>query len=116
MAATKIAKTFDDFDDSELKGIAEIMLKSVNTSRKNKTRAGLAFMHSFSSLLEELMELNLVDSKVAKLKLIDFIDKLNVRRELHEIESGAVDLNEVQKAGRHLQQKAQSSFNDKEEE
>lgn len=68
---------------------------------------------SYSSFLNKLLELKFVESKKSKLELIDFLDKLNLQRELLEIAQGQLTFSDVNKNAKRLGKKSQSAFKSK---
>ncbi len=67
----------------------------------------------FSSLLEKYLKLRLATSSTEKLRVINFIDKLNQQRELLDLEKERLNINDVKIASERLGKKAQSGFETK---
>ncbi len=65
---------------------------------------------SFASFLEQYLKLQSTMSKSSKLEIINFLDKLNMQKELLDIASGKEDASEISIAARRLGAKAQSAF------
>jgi hypothetical protein len=96
----KISST--DFPNVELKS------KQLNNLSKKEE-----LIISYSSFLNKLLELKFVESKKSKLELIDFLDKLNLQRELLEIAQGQLTFSDVNKNAKRLGKKSQSAFKSK---
>ena len=96
----KISST--DFPDVELKS------KQLNNLSKKEE-----LIISYSTFLNKLLELKFVESKKSKLELIDFLDKLNLQRELLEIAQGQLTFSDVNKNAKRLGKKSQSAFKSK---
>ena len=59
------------------------------------------------------MDLHVESSKQSRLTLIDFIDKLNMQKELLALDKGESTIAEIKLAGRRLGKKSQSAFEKK---
>ncbi|WP_293298849.1 hypothetical protein [Pedobacter sp. UBA4863] len=59
------------------------------------------------------MKLNFTGSKENKSALIKFISKLNLQKELLELASGEIKIQDLQKASQRLGKKSQSAFEEK---
>ena len=64
----------------------------------------------FTQFLEKYLELQFTNSKKDKLELINFIDKINMQRELLELQRNEIDISQIRIAGRRLGKKSQSAF------
>ena len=67
----------------------------------------------FTKFLEKYLELQLLNSKKDKLGLINFIDKMNLQKELVGLKKNETTIEEIEKAGRSLGRKSQSAFDKK---
>lgn len=117
MTTLDTVKGLNQIDDQELHGITKIMFDSFYKHREYKSAAYVSkkekLIDSFANFLEQYLELNFPGSKQTKLKLINFIDKLNVQKELLEIESGETSIASIKLAADRLGKKAQSGFESK---
>ena len=68
---------------------------------------------SFSQFLEKYLELQFLNSKKDKLELINFIDKMNMQKELLELQKNETNISQIQEAGQRLGKKSQSAFSSK---
>ena len=64
----------------------------------------------FTQFLEKYLELQFLSSKKEKLELINFIDKMNMQKELLELQRNETDLVQIKLAGKSLGRKSQSAF------
>jgi hypothetical protein len=64
----------------------------------------------FTQFLEKYLNLQFISSKKDKLDLINFIDKMNMQRELLELQRNETDISQIQLAGKRLGKKSQSAF------
>lgn len=64
----------------------------------------------FGQFLEKYLELEFLSSKKEKLELINFIDKINLQKELLELLKNESHFSQIQKAGQKLGKKSQSAF------
>ena len=67
-------------------------------------------LNYFTQFLEKYLELQFISSKKDKLDLINFIDKINMQRELLELKKNEIEISQIQIAGRRLGKKSQSAF------
>jgi hypothetical protein len=100
---------FDSFKISSTDS-PNVELKSKQISDLSKKEE---LIISYSSFLNKLLELKFVESKKSKLELIDFLDKLNLQRELIEIAQGQLTFSDVNKNAKRLGKKSQSAFKSK---
>lgn len=100
---------FDSFKISST-DFPNVELKSKQISDLSKKEE---LIISYSSFLNKLLELKFVESKKSKLELIDFLDKLNLQRELLEIAQGQLTFSDVNKNAKRLGKKSQSAFKSK---
>ena len=70
-------------------------------------------MMHLTQFLEKYLELQLLKGKDDKLEIINFIDKMNLYRELLEVQKNSVLHSQLEKAGRSLGKKSQSAFKSK---
>lgn len=68
---------------------------------------------SLTQFLEKFLELQFLDSKKDRLNLIDLIDKMNIQKELIELQKNQINLKEIEAAGKSLGKKSQSAFREK---
>lgn len=68
---------------------------------------------SLTTFLEKFLELKFADSKQDTLKLIDLIDKMNIQKELVELQKNQINLTEIEAAAQSLGKKSQSAFKGK---
>jgi hypothetical protein len=59
------------------------------------------------------LELQLGDSRETKLEFINFLDKLNMQKELLELEKGETKISDIKAAAKRLERKSQSAFQTK---
>jgi hypothetical protein len=64
----------------------------------------------FTQFLEKYLELQFLSSKKDKLQLINFIDKMNMQKELLELQRNETDITQIKLAGQRLGRKSQSAF------
>jgi hypothetical protein len=100
---------FDSFKISST-DFPDVELKSKQLSDLSKKEE---LIISYSSFLNKFLELKFVESKKSKLELIDFLDKLNLQRELLEIAQGQLTFSDVNKNAKRLGKKSQSAFKSK---
>ncbi len=70
-------------------------------------------LNHFGQFLEKFLELQFLSSKKDKLELINFIDKMNMQKELLELQKGETNISQIRKAAQRLGAKSQSAFSTK---
>ena len=97
--------------------LSNIVFDSILVKGDYKTTAQLdkkeKLIDAFAAFVEQLVELRLTSSKENKLELINFIDKLNMQKELLELEKGEISISDIQTVANRLGRKAQSAFGGK---
>ena len=101
-----------DFDK-----VVKLVFESFLLKREYKSQNFLnkkeELMTNFTQFLEKYLELKFLNSKEDKLELIEFIDKMNVQKELVELKRKETSFSEIEKAGKSLGRKSQSAFEKK---
>lgn len=104
-------------DQNGLDSIVRILCESflINSGHKKISLIGKKeeLIEDFSALLEKHLQFRFVNSSSDKLKMINFIDKLNQQKELLELEKGKLNIDNVRKASERLSKKSQSGFETK---
>lgn len=62
-----------------------------------------------------LIEKSLVSTKMTraqKIELMDYLEQLQLALNILDVKNGVASMNQIQKAGKHLGKKMQSSFSD----
>ncbi|MGV3684468.1 MAG: hypothetical protein ACO1NS_02505 [Daejeonella sp.] len=117
MTTLEFAKQKNQINDEELLEITQIMFNSFKINRNYKDLTYVSkketLISLFSSFIEQYLKMNFTGSKENKLRLIKFVSKLNSQKELLELASGEISLDDIQKAGKRLGKKSQSAFGDK---
>ena len=67
-------------------------------------------LNYFTQFLEKYLKLQFINSKKDKVDLINFIDKINMQRELVELQRNEIDISQIKIAGKRLGKKSQSAF------
>lgn len=114
MIAIQEIQDKNKIEKHDIDNLSNIVFDSilVKGSYKNTTQLKKKekLIEAFSVFVEQLMELRLTSSKQNKLELINFIDKLNMQKELLELEKGETNISDIQTAANRLGKKAQSAF------
>lgn len=114
MTAIQEIRDKNKIEKQDFDTLSNIVFDSILIKGSYKTAIQLEkkekLIDAFSSFIEQLVELRLASSKQNKLELINFIDKLNMQKELLELEKGETKMDDIQTAANRLGKKAQSSF------
>ena len=117
MAALQTVNESSQIDSEKLHGIMKIMFDSfiVNGDYKNQSNVleKEKMLDSFSSFIQQYLNLNLSGSKDEKLRLMKLVAKLNMQKDLLELANGETKLEDIQSAGKRLGKKSQSAFETK---
>jgi len=115
MATLQSIKDLNQINDEELHNIAQIMLDSFVVKDNNESVISKKeiIITSFANFMEQYLKLHFIGSKERKAQLIKFISKLKMQKELLEIASGEISLDDIQMAGKRLSKKSQSAFKNK---
>ncbi len=117
MTAIQEIKDKNRIEKHDIDTLSNIVFDSILVKGDYKTTAQLdkkeKLIDAFAAFVEQLVELRLTSSKENKLELINFIDKLNMQRELLELEKGEISISDIQTAANRLGRKAQSAFGGK---
>lgn len=114
MTTVQEIEGLNQINQEEFNNVAKIMLDSFLIREITKDFSILSkkeeLIEIFSSLLEKYLEFEFVDSKESKLYLINFIDKLNMQKELLELSKGKTNIADIKLAAKRLGRKSQSAF------
>jgi hypothetical protein len=117
MITLKEIERKNKLEEKDFEGINEIFFKSFMINRNYKKTSSLEkkeeLLSTFTAFLEKYLKFDMVTSKQSKLNLVNFIDKLNLQRELLETEKGNINLSELEIASKRFGKKAQSAFEKK---
>ncbi len=117
MTTLEIEKQASQFSDEELHEVTKIMFASLTYNSNQRDLIYIltqkALLASFSDFIEQYLKSNFSGTRENKLRLIKFVSKLNLQKELLELASGETNLKDIQKAGRRLGRKSQSAFKSK---
>ncbi len=116
MTALEI-EDFNKINKREFNNITDLLLESflLNQHYKNKDIIDKKeeLLTFFSAFLQKYLEIEFFKSSAEKLQLINFIDKLQLQRELLELEKGQNKLSDIKLAAKKLGRKSQSAFESK---
>jgi thiamine kinase-like enzyme len=115
MTTLEAAKEQSRINKDELRQITDIMFetlngKDLNHSSVTKKEQTIDF---FTHTIEQYLKLNFSGSKEQKVQLIKFVSKLNIQKELLELEAGLTNVTDIFEAGKRLGKKSQSAFEKK---
>lgn len=104
-------------EEQDFDKVSKLMFQSFLIKRNYRSPSFLdkkeELISHFTLFLEKYLELQFLNSKKDKLSLIDFIDKMNMQKELVELKKKETTLEEIEKAGKSLGRKSQSAFEKK---
>lgn len=104
-------------DEQDLDKISKLVFHSFLINRNYKSHNFLdkkeELLIQFTQFLEKYLELQFLSSKKDKLELINFIDKMNMQKELLELQKNETNILNIKTAGQSLGRKSQSAFKTK---
>ncbi|HVW12867.1 MAG TPA: hypothetical protein VHB54_03545 [Mucilaginibacter sp.] len=114
MTTLEKIEDLNQIDQEEFYKLVKMVYNSFLINRKYTSSSYVTkkekLINSFSTFLEQYLELQFAGSKQSKLDFINFIDKLNMQKELLEIASGEANMNDIKIAAQRLGKKSQSAF------
>lgn len=116
MSTIEEIENYNKIDENEVNTISRKILGSFLTQGSlNHTTIVKQeiLLDDFMALLGKYLQLDFYDSSQDKIELINFIDKLNIQKELLELKKGQTNLADIEAAGERLGKKAQSAFESK---
>ena len=117
MAALQEIESINQINEQDLSNVTKIVLESLMIKRNSKKHSLATkqeeFINIFSSFLEKYLDLEMVSSRQNKIYLINFIDKLNMQKELLELLKGETNVSDIKIAAQRLGRKSQSAFKTK---
>jgi hypothetical protein len=109
---TRIKKQ-NEINEEEFNDITKLLYSSFLLKRSTKDPSiiekKLFLLTSFAELMNQYLELRMVDRK-NRLELINFIDKLNLQKELLDIQKGVTDIRTIKETAQRFGRKSQSVF------
>lgn len=112
-----IEKIENSIEEKDFDSISKLMFHSLYIKRDYKSHNYInkkeELLVYFTEFLEKYLELEIVNNKKQKLEIINLIDKMNLQKELLDLQKGISNLSEIQAAGKHLGSKSQSAFKTK---
>ena len=117
MTTIAAVKRSSQINDEEFREISQIIFRSFIINGEYKSHSYISkkeiLLNSFSEFIEQYLKLNFSGSKENKVRLIKFISKLKMQKELLELASGETSWENIQTAGERLGRKSQSAFKTK---
>lgn len=117
MTVLQEIKSLNKINQKEFETVSRIVSESLMIIGKNENHSQIAqkeeLIRIFSSFLEKYLEMQFVNSNENKLYLINFIDKLNMQKELLELIRGETKISGIKSASQRLGRKSQSAFKTK---
>lgn len=110
-------RTQNEIDEKEFGEMTKIMYGSFLIKKANKDKAILEkqtiLISLFTEMLNKYLEFQMLSDKKRKIELINFIDKLNLQKELLELQKGITNIDNIKEAAQRFGRKSQSAFSTK---
>lgn len=115
MNAIERIKKYNSIEETEFDSMSKLMFHSFQINKNYKSENYIVkkeeLITSFTQFLEKYLELDFLNSNKEKLEIINFIDKMNMQKELLELQKGDINISDIQIAANRLGKKSQSAFN-----
>ena len=103
----------NEIQENEFEEVAKLIYNSflIKKSRKDKTtlEKQTYLISLFTEMLNKYVELQKLTDKKRKLKVINFIDKLNLQKELLDLQKGVTKISDIKETAQRFGRKAQTS-------
>jgi hypothetical protein len=114
MGTTLEIKKKNIINEQEFRHMTDLMFNSFLVTKYGANKSFLGkqalLIELFTNLINKYLELQILTDKKGKLEFINFIDKLNLQKELIELEKGITDIKDIKQSAQRLGRKAQSAF------
>jgi len=100
-------------DENEFSQMTRIMFNSIilhpAANDKSLLEKKSLLLTEFSDLLNKMIQFKVTDRN-KKVELIDFIEKLNLQKDLIDLQKGLINMEDAKQVADNLGKKAQTSF------
>lgn len=104
----------NEIQENEFEEMTKLMFDSflIKKSRKDKSILDKQtyLISLFTDILKKYIELQMLSDRKRKLDVINFIDKLNLQKELLDLQKGVTKITDIKEAAQRFGGKSQSSF------
>lgn len=104
----------NEIQENEFDEMTKLMFDSflIKKSRKDKAiiEKQTYLISLFTEMLNKYIEFQMLSDRKRKLEVINFIDKLNLQKELLDLQKGASKIADINESAQRFGRKAQSSF------
>lgn len=110
-------ETKNEIDEKEFSEMTKLMYGSFLIERAKRDKSILekqtVLISLFTQMLNKYLEFQMLNDKKKKLEFINFIDKLNLQKELLDLEKGITNIDDIKKTAQRFGTKPQSAFSTK---
>jgi hypothetical protein len=110
-------KAQNEIEEEEFSEMTRLLYGSFVLKKPNKDKKILEkqsiLISLFTEMLSKYLELKMVNDKKIKLEFINFIDKLNLQKELLDLQKGITSINDIKETAQRFGRKSQSAFSKK---
>lgn len=104
-------------EEHDIDTMSKLLFQSFSVKKNYRKPSTLSkkedLIVSYTDFLKKYLEGQFLTSKKDKLTLINLIDKMNMQKELLELQRKEIKMNDIINAGKTLGAKSQSSFSTK---
>src|SRR5260221_11331222 len=104
----------NEIREKEFDEMTKLMFDSflIKKSRKDKSllEKQTYLISLFSDILNKYLEFQMLSDRKRKLEVINFIDKLNLQKELINLQKGASNIDDIKAKAQRFGRKSQSAF------
>lgn len=106
-------KQKDQFSEADLNQVTKIIFYSFSINHLEKFDEQEQLLDYFKIFLKKYLNSNLLTTRKSKVQLINFLDKVNLQKELLELRKGEINIDQIKLAAQSLGKKSQSAFTTK---
>lgn len=110
-------ETKNEIEEKEFSDMTKLMYSSFiikSTIKDKRILEKQAILISlFTEMLNKYLELQMLDDNKNKLEFINFIDKLNLQKELLDLHKGVTKIDDIRETAQRFGRKSQSGFSTK---
>jgi len=110
-------ETQNEIEEKEFSEMTKLMYGSFLIKKTKRDKAVLEkqtiLISLFTQMLNKYLEFQMLSDKKKKLEFINFIDKLNLQKELLDLQKGITNIADIKETAQRFGRKAQSAFSTK---
>jgi hypothetical protein len=114
MTSVAEIKTKSEINEKEFSQMTKFLYESFLIRKSRNSKSSLEkqgqILALFTEVLNKYLELQFLSDKKRKIEFINFIDKLNLQKEMIDLQKGVTNIDNIKIAANRLGRKSQSAF------